>query len=523
METGTRANVCGWREWLSLYCEERRQSGSAAYADQHEHRVRFFMRHTGLTDYSDITPRHTNLWKNYLLEHGQPRPTDGYQNPNGCGASALKTHVHAMKAYWDWLVRIEAVVPRPNPFQGMRLPPKIHTDQRALTTAEILRLIEYAEADEYGPQRESEPDGTVRYRSSLYRVLSVSGYRINEARRLRWRDLELHRDPARIVLPAAKGKAAKGRVSLLPESVRESLLVLAKVSGSQPVVDKGVTGSIGGYRAIPDMDNGTQPGATGRNGGKRDPRLIRNGSASDPQPDPADLVWPWLSGRPNTVLGALRRDCKRCGVDLEDDRGRKVGWHAFRRAVASELARSGVNPKIAQRILGHSQVSTTLKHYTDIDDGQIFAAAKSLSGGQLSAGRSGDTGKNRERRSRGLHGDDDDVPCTRHGHNNHDENRDSLATQQAVTSKGRRDRMDAGGRATASATVGNERHRFESCIAHSNTDARLVRAALELLSAAGVDSLTAAEMLETVAEIVARSPEKGTKDERRSDDEHHNE
>ena len=381
-----------WVKWSLLYCNELASSGSESYANQQKHRVSYFMRSLGLDDLRDITPEHVLTWKADLQENGQPRASDGHRR-GGCGPSALKTHIAAMKAFHDWLVRIEAIPPRPNPFEKIRTPPRSHQDQRALTSDEIWLLIEYAEADELGPQREKDPDGTVRYRSSLYRVLGVCGYRVNEAARLRWRDVDLGSDPARINLPPAKGKAKDGGLALLPETVRDAMLGLKATT----------------------------------------------------TPEAADLVWPWLSGNTGTVRKVLRRDAKRAGVAERDGRGRPVGWHAFRRSVGSELARLGVNPKYAQAILRHRDIRTTLKHYTHADDDKIIEAGNALSGRHLRQPRQGDTGKTDKECC-----SDDEPPIQCDSDiGNHEHTRDSACSPPDVAIKGERRSHDAGGRSAS--------------------------------------------------------------------------
>ena len=439
-----------WVKWTLMYCKELASSGSEAYARQHQHRVTYFMQSRGLTDFAQVTPEAVLSWKAALQEYGQPRPTDGLQRP--CGPSALKTHIAAMKAMHDWLVRVEAIPPRPNPFEKLRTPPRSRAEQRALTSDEIRRLIEYAEMDETGPQRETEPDGTVRYRSSLYRVLGVCGYRIGEATMLRWRHVDLGADPARINLPPTKGKAKDGGTAILPESVRDAMLA---------------------YRETV-------------------------------KPEAADLVWPWLSGRAGTVRKVLRRDAKRAGVDERDGRGRLIGWHAFRRGVATELARIGVNPKYAQRILRHRDIRTTLNHYTNADDGKILEAGKALASRHLREPGRGDTGKT----PKDCCGGDDEPIDLRSHTRNHEHTRDSAGSHPGVTTQGGRDRMDVGGRSAhpepMRASAGRRDTGSSPVSPISTQIARLIGVAIDLLSMA--------------SELAERSPRKGTDDERCNDD-----
>ncbi len=52
------------------------------------------------------------------------------------------------------------------------------------------------------------------------------------------------------------------------------------------------------------------------------------------------------------------------GVDTADDEGRVIDLHALRTTLGTKLARAGVAPQIAQRLMRHSDYKTTLRHYT---------------------------------------------------------------------------------------------------------------------------------------------------------------
>jgi integrase len=55
----------------------------------------------------------------------------------------------------------------------------------------------------------------------------------------------------------------------------------------------------------------------------------------------------------------LRELVKHCKLG----RAPQIGWHAFRRGLASNLNRIGVDDSIIQSILRHSTVSVTQNHY----------------------------------------------------------------------------------------------------------------------------------------------------------------
>lgn len=56
-----------------------------------------------------------------------------------------------------------------------------------------------------------------------------------------------------------------------------------------------------------------------------------------------------------------------------------TGWHAFRRGLASNLNRIGVDDSIIQGILRHSTVSVTQNHYIKTARPDTIAAMRKLS------------------------------------------------------------------------------------------------------------------------------------------------
>ena len=74
---------------------------------------------------------------------------------------------------------------------------------------------------------------------------------------------------------------------------------------------------------------------------------------------PTARVW-------SSTVGNLTRqkDFERAGIAARDEAGRVADLHALRTTLGTMLARAGVAPQIAQRIMRHSDYRTTLAHYT---------------------------------------------------------------------------------------------------------------------------------------------------------------
>jgi integrase len=54
------------------------------------------------------------------------------------------------------------------------------------------------------------------------------------------------------------------------------------------------------------------------------------------------------------------------GRPIPDDQGRKVDVHALRHTAGTQLAKAGVLPQVASRIMRHSTIDMTMKHYTHL-------------------------------------------------------------------------------------------------------------------------------------------------------------
>ena len=101
---------------------------------------------------------------------------------------------------------------------------------------------------------------------------------------------------------------------------------------------------------------------------------------------PADRVFP------TEVTNLTRkRDFERAEIELVDDQGRVADLHGLRATLGTRLARAGVAPQVAQRLMRHADYRTTLQHYTRLSLANTVAAMKRLPGGgdgRASAGES---------------------------------------------------------------------------------------------------------------------------------------
>ncbi len=78
------------------------------------------------------------------------------------------------------------------------------------------------------------------------------------------------------------------------------------------------------------------------------------------------------------TIRTFHRDCERAKIDRYDDEGRQIDRHALRTTLGTHLARAGVLPQQAMKVLGHADVRVTMRHYTDLRLTDTARALRSL-------------------------------------------------------------------------------------------------------------------------------------------------
>ncbi len=188
--------------------------------------------------------------------------------------------------------------------------------RRALTDAEVARLLEVA--------RE-------RGRWLWYALALLAGLRRGDLRRLRWSDIDL----GACTVTIREGKAK--RVDVLPlhaDLVAELRRVRPLAVGA---VDSRVfAGTVTDRTRMKDFERAG---------------LARREVVTDASGEP---VWVGEGERRRMKTRLVAR-----GLD-----GRYLDLHALRATLGTMLARQGVTPQVAQRLMRHSDYRTTLKHYT---------------------------------------------------------------------------------------------------------------------------------------------------------------
>jgi integrase len=105
--------------------------------------------------------------------------------------------------------------------------------------------------------------------------------------------------------------------------------------------------------------------------------------------DLAELLRPYLAGKPagqrlwsgswwQNAAEMLRIDLEAAGIPYADAAGSVFDFHGTRHKFISDLAASGVHPKMAQVLARHSTITLTMDHYTHLELHDQTAALEKL-------------------------------------------------------------------------------------------------------------------------------------------------
>lgn len=293
------------REHATAYIVHCRHVGHAPrHVDQKERHLEKLIDAAKLSRLSDLTAD--------ALENHLARMKD-----SGLSARSLNFARSIAVAFVQWLVKTSKAESNP-----LRV---VHTQdesrdrrrvRRPLTDDELSRLLSVARA--HG-------------REAWYLAAALAGLRKGDLQRLTWSDVDFTDN----TLTIREGKAK--RIDTLPmhpqlaEALRQRLQ-------SDP--------AIGPARVFPET-------VTDRT---RQKDFLRAGLARE-------VVVKDTDGEP-MLIGKGSRQRPKLRIVCEDEDGRVIDLHALRTTLGTQLARAGVAPQIAQRIMRHSDYRTTQAHYT---------------------------------------------------------------------------------------------------------------------------------------------------------------
>lgn len=217
---------------------------------------------------------------------------------------------------WNYLAQ--------SPMEGIRRFPESTQGSRALTPEELAKIF----------------DGLTTWQRSLIRVMVNSGMRPGEVANLKFQDIDWEQNRLTVANDKTrKTKNRKSRIIPMNPDLRKELIFLKEYL---PL-----------YGHVTKTENG-----------KRDfmPRERHQ----------MDFVFCKKNGsKVSCVRKALSRAFENHGIQ-------GVTPHGLRKTFCSQLARAKVHPKVAQTLMGHSDISLTMKVYTEVDDDQLKEAVNLL-------------------------------------------------------------------------------------------------------------------------------------------------
>ncbi len=300
-------------ELLAEYVQEKRRDGCKTdYVRQIKNRFPVLAKECRWKTLRDVTPKSFLDWRN-----GQDK----------LGPRTLNHFLDAARGLFNWIEKIYEV---PNPLKRLdkvEVKAKYKQGNRAFTAEEILRLLDTA-----GKWR------------TLYLLLSLTGLRHSEAKKLIWADVQFGEKP---LLKLREEATKSWRADVIP-----LYSILAReLEAMRPEFWK------------PEM------------------LVFRKGIAMN---------------------RTLKKDAAKAGIVLVDEFGRPIGFHTFRRAFVSLSHKVGTVSRVVQELARHKKADLTDHTYVDKTHFDTRAAVERLgellepSSGQYAAKYAVSTGQTGE-------------------------------------------------------------------------------------------------------------------------------
>ena len=254
--------------------------------------------------------------QNWLHEQRQDiTDAKGKLVKRGISAQTSNFYLQNFKQFCTWMVRDGRAAENPvQHLQGVNVRTDRRHDRRALTVDELRKLLQAALS---GPERYGM---TGAERMLCYRLTLETGLRAGEIRSLTRASFDLASDGPTVTIEAAYSKRRR-----------------------------------------------------------RDQQPLR--------PDTAAMLAQHLQHKapaakafnlPEDAAEMLRKDLQAAGIAYRDDTGRVADFHALRHTFITNLASSGVSPKVAQSLARHSTITLTMDRYTHTLQEQETAAVAML-------------------------------------------------------------------------------------------------------------------------------------------------
>jgi len=225
-------------------------------------------------------------------------------NGRGVSSETFNQYLRAIKQFANWMVSEGRASASPVAhLKALNVRTDRRHDRRALTSDELKTLLDAASS------RGAHHGLTGEERRLLYILAVETGFRWSEIRSLKKSNFSLEIDPPTVRVDATYSKHKMEDVlPLRPSTAAELARYLAMKLPSSP--------------AFP--------------------------------------MWKQCGSN------MLREDLEAAGIDYRDEQGRYADFHALRHTFLTNLAMSGVHPKIAQSLARHSDINLTMNRYTHI-------------------------------------------------------------------------------------------------------------------------------------------------------------
>lgn len=241
---------------------------------------------------------------------------DGLKD-RGLSARSINFARQIAVAFFAWCVKTRRAESNP-----LKVVPKQDESRdrrrvrRPLTDDELGRLVGVAQE---------------RGRDAWYLAAALAGLRKGDMQRLTWADVNF----AEGTITITHGKAKRADVIPMHSQLAEAFQRRIRASPALPTA-RVWSDTVGDLTRLKDF--------------------LRAGIAREV---------PVLDAEGNPIkIGKGRHERIKTRISVEDDEGRVIDLHALRTTLGTQLARAGVAPQVAQRIMRHSDYKTTLQHYT---------------------------------------------------------------------------------------------------------------------------------------------------------------
>jgi len=362
----SKALAAGVAEHVKAYLEHLQAAGvSEWHLSESRRRLENIITACGFTKLADVAAEPVQRWLNL-------RTTEGM------GASTRNTYLRSLRALVRWAIADGRMTT--DPLVTVKLADEsadVRRERRALTETELATLLRVAEVRplaEYGRESAKRPDDAKGRRGPLaYSALTLANIDAAAARAAE----NLRMKPAHVAKLRRLGRE-RGLIyrTLVLTGFRRGELA-ALTWGDVEIDDPRPTVTVRACVAK-NSKAATLP--------------LRADLAASLRDWRAECGGPEKSARvftvPKQLVLILNRDLDAAGIAKRDATGRTVDVHALRKTTGTWLARGGVAPQTAQRIMRHGDYRTTLKRYTDprlLDTAAALSALPSFGGGTEAA------------------------------------------------------------------------------------------------------------------------------------------